>query len=499
MTLSLHQKLDPAPSWTHKDLALVAIMMVAGGVLRIIGLNEGMWVDEIETLVNYVRLPAGEIIESYQSRNNHILYSLFAHLSVAWFGESPWALRLPAALFGIATIPAAYYLGRQLASRNEAFLVGAFLTFSYHHVWFSQNGRGYTGLLLGSVLLSIYFIRLLTMDKPGYRPVLAYAIIAALSSWMHLTAALVVIAHAIIWLIVISPLARKEEADLRVAAAMGMLLAGLVSAALYIPNFTSLKWAYSAGAASPDHEVAWSTSGWVLTEFLNAALSAVPGGWPIMVLGALAMIAGVWAYLRQGIVPAAILILPVLVVLFFVNRYSAVIYPRFLFGSAVFFLLIAVRGGFVLSRVVLPMLNARQVTIIGLVIALTTATKVPSAWNPKQDFVAAAEFIRSNRVEGDTVVCYTQTFRSLHVYLGLECRRPVNLNELNELEKAHSRTWFLYTFPALFRDRIPGVWDKVHKEYNPVTKFSSTVSGGDIVIMLKSNSSTRKGDNKPPL
>ena len=499
MTLGLHQKLDPTPSWTHKDLALVAILMVAGGVLRVIGLNEGMWVDEIETLIDYVRLPAGEIIESYQSRNNHVLYSLIAHLSVALFGESPWSLRLPAALFGIATIPAAYYLGRQLASRNEAFLVGAFLAFSYHHVWFSQNGRGYSGLLLGSVLLSIYFIRLLTMERPGYLSVLAYAIIAALASWIHLTAALVVIAHGIIWLMAISQLARKEEADLRVAAAVGLLLAGLISAALYIPILTSLTWAYSAGAVSPEHEVAWSTSGWVLTEFRKAALSAVPGGWPILFLGALAMIAGVWAYLRRGIVPAAILILPVLVVLFFVNRYSAVFYPRFLFGSAVFFLLIAVRGGFVLSRAVLPVLNARQVTIIGLVFALATATRVPGAWNPKQDFVAAAEFIRSNRAEGDAVVCYTQTFRPLRVYMGLDCQRPANLNELIEFEKVHTRTWFLYTFPDLFRGQIPDVWGKVQNDYNPVTKFSSTVSGGDIVIMLKSNNPGRKGENKLPL
>jgi uncharacterized membrane protein len=472
--------------------------MVAGGALRIIGINEGLWFDEITTLVNYVRLPADEIIESYRSRNNHVLYSLIAHYSVSWFGESPWALRLPAALFGIATIPAAYYLGRQLASRNEAFLVGAFLAFSYHHVWFSQNGRGYTGVLLGSVLLSSCFIRLLTMDKPGYRPVLAYAIIAALTSWIHLTAALVVIAHGIIWLAVISPPARKEKAGLKVAAAAALLLAGLFSLALYAPILTFLAESFSVRDVSLDDGIVWNTSGWVLAEFRNAAHSAVPGGWPIIILGALAIIAGVWAYLKQGLMPAAILILPVLVNLFFVDRYSQVFFPRFLFGSAVFFLLVAVRGGFVLSRAVLPMLNARQVTIIGLAIALTTATRVPGAWKPKQDFIAAAEFIRSNRVAGDAVVCFTQTYRPLHTYLGLDCRRPVNMNELNELEKAHSRTWFLYTFPVPFQGRFPDVWDKVQKEYNHVGKFSSTVGGGDIIIMLKSTNPTRKGNNKLP-
>jgi len=499
VTASLCHMINPTPPWTHKDLTLVAILMFAGGVLRIIGLNEGLWFDEISTLVNNVRLPAGEIIESYRSRNNHVLYSLIAHYSIAWFGEFPWALRLPAALFGIATIPAAYYLGRQLASRNEAFLAVAFLAFNYHHVWFSQNGRGYTGLLLGAVLLSSCFIRLLTTDKPGYRPVLAYAVIAALTSWIHLTAALVVIAHGIIWLAVISPLARKENADFKVAAALGISLAGIFSLALYAPLLTRLAGEYSAGVTSPEYWTAWHTTGWVLAEIWKAALSAVPGGWPIILLGALAMIAGVWSYLKQGIVSAGILILPVLVILFFVHRFSEVFFPRFLFVSAVFFLLIAVRGGFVLSRAVLPMLNARQVTIIGLAIALATATKVPGAWKPKQDFVAAAEFISANCVPGDAVVCFTQTFTPLHRYLGLDCRRPATMNELNELEKAHSRTWFLYTFPVPFQGSLPDVWDKVQNEYNSVTRFGSTVGGGDIVIMLKSTNPARVGHSKPLL
>ena len=106
-------------------MALVAILLAIALVLRIIGLNEGLWYDEIATLVHHVRLPAREIIGHY-NLNNHILYSLLAHFSIGWFGESAWSIRLPAVVFGVVTIPAAYYLGRQLASRYEAFLATAF-------------------------------------------------------------------------------------------------------------------------------------------------------------------------------------------------------------------------------------------------------------------------------------------------------------------------------------------------------------------------------------
>ena len=40
-----------------------------------------------------------------------------------------------------------YLFGTEAANRKEGLLGAALLTFSYQHVWFSQNARGYTALL----------------------------------------------------------------------------------------------------------------------------------------------------------------------------------------------------------------------------------------------------------------------------------------------------------------------------------------------------------------
>ena len=69
-----------------------------------------------------MRLPAGDIVNQFYSLNNHVLYSLSAHFTSQWFGESAWSLRLPALVFAICTIPALYHLGRQITSRQEALL-----------------------------------------------------------------------------------------------------------------------------------------------------------------------------------------------------------------------------------------------------------------------------------------------------------------------------------------------------------------------------------------
>ena len=486
--------INPVPSWTKKDLALVAILTIIALVLRIIGLNGELQFDEIVTLVRYIRLPAWEIIGQYGGPNNHMLYSLLAHTSIGWFGESAWSIRLPAVVFGVATIPAAYYLGRQLASRNEAFLATAFLAVSYHHIWFSQSARGYTGLLLGTVLVSIFFIRLLTLEKPGYRTVLAYGIVAALATLVHLTAALVVIAHGITWLAVISGQVGKSKPDLKPAALLSMFLAGLFSMALYAPVLLTLGgrapvlltlgglYKHSViTAAEPD---VWTTSGWVLSEFVHAMNNATPGGWPVIALVVLVIATGTWACLKRGVVVTGILILPLLVTLAFVIWFSSVIYPRFLFSSVVFFLLIAVQGGYVLSRAILPMISIRQVTVIGLIVALATATMVPGAWKPKQDFAAAMAFVNERRIADDAVVCLGLTYLPLHEYLGMDCFRVLSASKLAELEQIHSRTWVVYTLPVLIQEGRPDMWSKIQKDYSPVTRFRGTLGGGDITIML---------------
>src|SRR5450631_699781 len=116
--------MDPMPSVRWRILALI---VVCGSALRFIHLGNDLWLDEIGTLVTYLRLPMHDIFRTYHSANQHLLYSVLGHLSILTFGESAWAARLPAALFGIGAIPAMYYTARAITSEKEALLGTAFL------------------------------------------------------------------------------------------------------------------------------------------------------------------------------------------------------------------------------------------------------------------------------------------------------------------------------------------------------------------------------------
>jgi mannosyltransferase len=178
-------------------LWLVGILGLAL-VLRAIKLDAGLWFDEIVTLVNYVRLPTRELLTTYTTFNNHILFSLEAQASIALLGESPWSLRLPALIFGVASVGALWWLARLVATPWEAHLSALLMAVSYHHVWFSQNARGYTGLLFWCLLGTIIFLS--NMRRPSWWSWVAYALVLTAAVYTHLTAAFFFAAQGVVYI-----------------------------------------------------------------------------------------------------------------------------------------------------------------------------------------------------------------------------------------------------------------------------------------------------------
>ena len=80
-------------------------LTVLGAALRIHNLAGGLWYDEIATLLDSVRPELRHIVTHYPGNNDHTLYSILAHLSITLFGEHAWSIRLPALIFGTASIP----------------------------------------------------------------------------------------------------------------------------------------------------------------------------------------------------------------------------------------------------------------------------------------------------------------------------------------------------------------------------------------------------------
>ena len=99
---------DKGSSYTWMVMGLIGCAIA----LRLYDLGAGLWYDEIVTYVKYVKMPMGDLLTTYDSENQHFLFSAMAHLCFLLFGDHVWALRLPAVLFGVGSIWVVYELGR---------------------------------------------------------------------------------------------------------------------------------------------------------------------------------------------------------------------------------------------------------------------------------------------------------------------------------------------------------------------------------------------------
>lgn len=96
------------------------------------------------------------------------LYSYLLAGFTYLFGLNEWTLRFPNVLFGTATIPLFYLLGKRWIGMRPALLATALLTFSSFHIIFSRMGRMYAMFLFFLILTMYYFLRGIMDEKRSY-------------------------------------------------------------------------------------------------------------------------------------------------------------------------------------------------------------------------------------------------------------------------------------------------------------------------------------------
>ncbi len=124
------------------------------------------------------------------------LQTIYFLLMRGWIhlGQSEAWLRLPSALFGIASIPLIFVVARKFMGPRPPWRAAALLTFSPTHVSYSQEARSYTLTIL-LVLLSTYCFRA-AVDSGRRRDWGLWTAVGILAFYSHDFAALVLVAQA---------------------------------------------------------------------------------------------------------------------------------------------------------------------------------------------------------------------------------------------------------------------------------------------------------------
>ena len=177
-------------------LWLLCAITLLGVALRLWRLDSQLWTDELTPRLAYGQASVFQLWISFRSANHHLLNTVLTNLSVALWGEKEWAIRLPACLFGLATVPTLFWTARLAISRWAALGAALLLAVSYHHIFFSQNARGYTSYLFFSLLSSGLLIRALQQDR--FRDWAFYAVCMMLNFMSLLISAPVFAAHLVV-------------------------------------------------------------------------------------------------------------------------------------------------------------------------------------------------------------------------------------------------------------------------------------------------------------
>jgi heme/copper-type cytochrome/quinol oxidase subunit 4 len=480
---------------TLEWVALAGILLVATAA-RFYRLDTSLWYDEIDTLLNFVQLPTRELIHSLRS-NNHMFYSLQAQASIALFSESAWSLRLPAVLFGLASLVAIWALARCATGRVEALVVAFLLAISYHHVWFSQDARGYTELLFWTTWAMLLFAR--GLAGSGWRTWTLYAISMTAASYTHLSALFFFLGHGIVYLAALA-LLRVRPGYFRRHPALagapgwkplfGFALGTALTIALYAPLLSQVLNLIHSMTVDPTNGPGEWRHPWRTVQEVAATLS---GAGPLVpfVLGAavIALASGVIFLARKQPVITAAYLLHIPLVMLVLATLNSRIWPRFFLVDIGFIYLAVVHGTFVLCRYAARGLGSEGGTVLRARIFTATAVVVMtggSLWMlarnyayPKQDFAGAAAYVERERRPDDAVT-------SLPVgHLGFRLYAPqwsvVNsVAELNALRQSAPRTWVVVAFQ---RPGPPGpIGEAVAENFDAVKRLPGTLFNGDIVI-----------------
>jgi mannosyltransferase len=181
------------PFYQRPALLLWGGILPLAILLRLLNLNTRIfWLDEFYSIATASLDPAPFWLAITRIEPNMALYYVMLR---GWLrlGDSEVFVRLLSILFGVATMPVLYSLGRRLFGARTALVGTLFLSVNAFHVWYSQEARGYSLLVLLATLSSYFFVA--GISKPSLRNWCWYTLTTALAVYTHVFGFLLLPAH----------------------------------------------------------------------------------------------------------------------------------------------------------------------------------------------------------------------------------------------------------------------------------------------------------------
>jgi uncharacterized membrane protein len=177
---------------------IVAGLTVLGAVLRFATLGDQSYHhDEIVTASRVLRVGFGHAMDAVGfSESAPPLYYALAWLWTQVTGNGEWGLRFLSALAGVATIPVAYFTGRELRGARAGVIAAALVAVNPMLLWYSQEARAYALLGFFCALSLLCCVR--ALNEGERRDFTWWGVFSALALATHYFAIFPIVAEVVL-------------------------------------------------------------------------------------------------------------------------------------------------------------------------------------------------------------------------------------------------------------------------------------------------------------
>src|SRR3989344_6454933 len=150
---------------------MLVLVLIVSLVLRLIGINQSLWLDEAININVIKILNLQELFFNYSLGDFHppLFHIVLKGWNTLWTSlnlpVSELTFRLPSVIFGVLTVYIVYLIGKKLFSKTTALIAATLMATAPLAIYYSQEARMYSLACFLTVLSVYFFLSILERDK----------------------------------------------------------------------------------------------------------------------------------------------------------------------------------------------------------------------------------------------------------------------------------------------------------------------------------------------
>lgn len=197
-----------------KSYLILVLILLFALALRLYHIDfQSLWNDELSSIMRSDFDNLALILKDWDEYGHPPGLYFFYFFWIKLFSNSELSIRIPSVIAGVLSVLFIYLLAKKIYSQKEAIISAIFTTILWCPIYFSQEARQYTFLILFSIIVSylLLFIinRLKNNNYSNLRYYILYTLSAIFLSYMHYFGLLLVAIQLCYMLIIFSTKTKK--------------------------------------------------------------------------------------------------------------------------------------------------------------------------------------------------------------------------------------------------------------------------------------------------